>query len=106
MHVLRDAGGGVESDAHPDLIDVRGGDAVLLEEGAGGVCAVYFKALCRAAEGWHETDVVKHGTCVKQFAIEREVALLTSESGEGVDAAGVVEEEFGLGVADELGDLL
>ena len=105
MHVLRDTGGSVQGDAGPDVVDVLLRDTALLEELGGGVGAVHFEAVLRAGVAGHQADVVEHGTGVEQLRVVVETALLTGKGGEVVDAAGVVVEQLGLGVADELLDL-
>jgi hypothetical protein len=105
VHVLGDSRGGVEGDCGPDILDIGLGQVVLLEEGAGGVGSVDLEALVGRAVAGDEAEVVKHGSGVEQLAVEFEAAPLTGESCEVVDTAGVVEEQLGLGVADELRDL-
>ncbi len=48
---------------------------------------------------------MEHGAGVEQLGVVVEATLVAGEGGEVVDAAGVVEEQLGLGVADELLDL-
>jgi hypothetical protein len=48
---------------------------------------------------------VEHGAGIEQLGIEAEFLALAGEGSEVEDAAGVVEEQLGLGVAYELLDL-
>ena len=52
----------------------------------------------------HKPDVVEHGRGVKQFGIEAQPALLSGDGAKEKDPAGVVEQQLGLGIADELCD--
>ncbi|MGY4483443.1 hypothetical protein ACVWWR_002634 [Bradyrhizobium sp. LM3.2] len=74
------------------------------QERARGVRAVDLEPLVLAAMVRHQADVVKHGAGVKQFAVECQSAADARYRAELVDAAGMVEEQVGFGVADVFGD--
>src|SRR5260370_41555299 len=105
MSVPVNGGSGVEGDGLPSPVDMLLVELVAAEEVARGVGSVNLEA-GRAAVGGGEADVVEHGAGVEEFGVELEAAALACERGEVVDAAGVVEEQIGFGVADELGDLV
>src|SRR6266849_2094962 len=49
MHVLRDAGRGVQGDRRPDRFDILLMDSVASQEVTGGICAVNLEAFLRGA---------------------------------------------------------
>ena len=80
------------------------GTPCAFQEVARGVGAVDLEALVGAAVVRHQADVVEHRAGIEQLAVEAQAALHAGERAEMIDAARMVEEQFGLGVADELGD--
>src|SRR5260370_30696667 len=105
MHVLGDAGSGVEGDGCPYAVDVLLVELVAAEEVARGVGSVNLEA-GRAAVGGGEADVVEHGAGVEEFGVELEAAALACERGEVVDAAGAGGGQHGFGGAGERGDFV
>jgi hypothetical protein len=55
-------------------------DAVALQEVKGGVRAVNFKALIRAAVLIGQAHIMEHRACIKQFGIESESATLACQN--------------------------
>jgi hypothetical protein len=75
-----------------------------LQEIAGGIRAVHLEAQIGAAVRRHQADIVEHGGRVEQLGVERQAALLPGNGAKEEHAARMVEEQLGLGVANELGD--
>jgi hypothetical protein len=50
-----------------------------------------------------EAHVVEHGAGVKQLGIEAKAAALAGERAPVVDAARVMEQQWGLGIPDQFG---
>ncbi len=93
MHVLRDAGRGVQGDRRPDRFDILLMDSVASQEVTGGICAVNLEAFLRGAVLMRQAHVVEHRACIKQFGIESQSATLASEGAPVIDAARVVKQQ-------------
>src|ERR1700730_12152377 len=92
MHVLRDAGCGVQRNRGPHRLDVPLGDAMAAEEVTGTIGAVNLEALVRACLLGGKAHVVEHGAGVKQLWIEAKPAALAGERAPVVHAARVMEQ--------------
>ncbi len=71
---------------------------------AGGVGAIDLEPFVLATVARHQADVVEHRAGVEQLPIKLQSAAHSGERAEMVDAARMVEEQVGLGVANVLGD--
>lgn len=69
-HMLWDAGGCVERNGSPDVLDITLRHPVALHEVARGIGAVDLEAQVRAGIFLGEAHVVEHGAKVKQFRIK------------------------------------
>jgi hypothetical protein len=69
LHVVRHLPGGVQRDRFPDPHDVLLGQAVPLEEGAGGVRPVDLEALVLRAMALEQADIVEHRADVEQLGV-------------------------------------
>ena len=104
MHVLRDAGRRVQGDRGPDRFDLLLRDAVASQEVTGGIRAVNFEALIRAAVLIGQAHIMEHRACIKQFGIESQSATLACQSAPVIDAARMVKEQRRFGVPHQLRD--
>ncbi len=77
----------------PDRLNVPLGDAMALEEVAGGVGPVHLEAVIRARVRGGKAHVVEHGAGVKQLGIEAEAATLAGERAPVIDAARVMKQQ-------------
>src|SRR6202158_5886250 len=98
MHVLRNARRSVQGDRSPDRFDILLRDAVASQEVTGGIRAVNFEALIRAAVLIGQAHIMEHRACIKRFGIESESATLACQSAPVVDAARMVKEQRRFGV--------
>jgi hypothetical protein len=71
------------------------GDVMCGEELTGCVCAIDLEAFVWARELLGETEVVKCGGDVEEFRVEAEFLLTALLSPEEVDAGGVIKEQIG-----------
>src|SRR4051812_29521924 len=92
--MLRDAGGGVQSNCFPGSLHLIFSNVVGVEELAGGICAIDFEALVLARELLDKAEIVKGGRHVEEFRVEAQFPLTTLLSREQVDADRVVEEQI------------
>lgn len=69
LHVLRDAGRGVQREGGPQRVDIALGDAVAAQELCRVIGAVHFDALALAAAR-HQAYVVEHRAGVEQPGIQ------------------------------------
>src|SRR4030095_7711149 len=104
MHVLRDTGCGVKGNRSPHCVDVLLGDLVLTKKLTSSVGSVYLKTICSAAVFRSETHIMEHCTHIQQLRIEGETFPFAGCSGKVVDAAGMVEQQRALCIADQFGD--
>jgi hypothetical protein len=65
------------------------------EELTDGVCAIDLEAFVFARELLDETEIVKCGGDVEEFRVEAELLLTALLSREQVDADGVIKEQIG-----------
>src|SRR6266404_2347478 len=103
MHVLWDAGCGVQRDRGPDRLDLALCYAVAAQEVTGTIGAVDLETLMRACMLGGEAHVMEHSAGVKELGIEAKPAALSSERAPVIDAARVMEEQRRLGIPDQLG---
>src|SRR5690606_29540606 len=103
LHVLRDAGGGVQRDRGPHPAHAVFGDAVRAEEGAGLVGAVDLEAAAAAVEPLAEAEVVEHRADVEQLGVVVQAAAAPAQGAEPVDPPGVVVDQLLGGVPDQFG---
>jgi hypothetical protein len=88
------------------VVDIVFGESILAEELAGCIGSIDFEPVRRTAICGDEANIVEHGSGIKKLGVELQSASLPYERSEAVDAAGVVEQQTGLGIADERGDVL
>jgi hypothetical protein len=72
------------------------------QEIARGVGSIHLKTVYVAAVDGREADVVEHRACVEKFGIKLETAPLTGKRAEIINATGVIEQQSGFRIADEL----
>jgi hypothetical protein len=75
------------------------------QEVARGIGAVDLETFVGATEPRRQPHVVEHGAGIKQFGIELQIPMLARQCPEVIDAAGVVEQQWGFGISHQLGDL-
>jgi len=80
VHVLRDTRRSVQGDRGPDRFDILLRNAVASQEVTGGIRAVNFEALIRAAVLIGKAHIMEHRACIKQFGIKSESATLACQS--------------------------
>ncbi len=100
--VLGDAGGGVQGDGVPHILDVAFGELVGPHEVGGGVGAVDLEAFVGAGEGRLEAHVVEHGAQVEQLEVDLQALALSGEGAEQEDPVGVMVEQLRFGVPHQL----
>ncbi len=105
VHVLRNAGRGVQRDGGPHRIDIGLRDVAAPEEIARGIGAVDLEAFVRAAVLVGEAHVMEHRPGVEQFRVEAQAAMFAGKRTEIIHPAGVVEQERRGGIAHQFGDL-
>src|SRR3981081_3978016 len=93
MHVLWDPRSGGECNRRPYMLDILLRDAVTTQEVARGIRSIHLKAVRIAAVSRHQTDIMEHGARVEKFRVKRKTTALTSERGEVVNAARVIEQQ-------------
>ena len=91
MHVLSDAGSGVQSNGLPCNFYLFFRDLMCSEELTGCVCAIDFETFVWAREFLDETEIVKGRRDVEKFRIEVKLSLTALLSCEQVNADGSVE---------------
>jgi hypothetical protein len=87
MHVLRDAGGGMQRDRRPHRIDILLGNVVRLQEIPGGVGTVDLETLIGAAVLLRQAHVVKHRAGIQQFGIETQPTPLAGKRAPEINPA-------------------
>ena len=93
MHVLRNAGRGVQRDRGPHRVDILLRYAVAAQEVSRGVGAVDLEALVGAAVPMRQPHVVEHRAGIEQLGIERQAAPRAGQRSPVEDAAGMVEQQ-------------
>ena len=104
MHVLRNAGRGVQRDGVPHRVDVAFPDAAAVEEVAVGVGAADLEALAGAAVLVAQAHVMEHAAAIQQFRVEPEAAPASGQRGKVEHPAGMVEKQRRHGVAHGFGN--
>jgi hypothetical protein len=94
-HILSDAGSGVQGNGFPDSLYLLFRDVMCGEELTSGVGAIDLEAFVLAREFLDETEIVKCGGYVEEFRVEAEFLLTALLSREQVDADGVIKEQIG-----------
>ena len=103
--VARDLRRRVQGDRLPDGHDALLGQAVALQEGAGGVGPVDLEALVLGAVALDEPDVVEHRADVEQLRVVVQAELLTLQRAPQEHPPRVVEQQLRRDVLHELGRL-
>jgi hypothetical protein len=93
--VLSDAGRGVQGNGLPDRLHLLFRDVMCGQELAGGIGAIDLEAFVLARELLDETEIVKRRGDVEELGVEAELLLTALLSREQVDADGVVKEQIG-----------
>src|SRR3954447_4088047 len=94
-HVLSDAGRGVQGNGLPDRLHLLFRDVMCGKELTGGIGAIDLEAFVLARELLDETEIVKCRGDVEEFGVEAELLLTALLSREQIDADGVVKEQIG-----------
>jgi hypothetical protein len=81
-------------------------DVVGFQEVARGVRAVDLKALGSAAVPGGQAHVVEHRAGVQQLSVELQATPQAGQRAKIINPTRMVEEQFRLGITDQLGDLL
>src|SRR6267378_2297646 len=105
MHVLWNAGRGVQRDRRPNRVDIRLRDAVAAQEIAGCVRTVDLEALFGAAVLWGKSQVMEHRSRIQKLRIEAQAAVLSGQRTEVIDPARVMKEQRRCRIADQFGYL-
>jgi hypothetical protein len=71
------------------------GDFICCEELTGGVCTIDLEAFILAGELLDKAEIVKRGGDVKKFRVKAELLLTAQLSREEIDAHGVIKEQIG-----------
>src|SRR5215475_15764742 len=94
-HILSDAGSGVQGNGFPDNLYLLSRDVMCGEELTSRVGAIDLEAFVLAREFLDEAEIVKCGGYVEEFRVEAEFLLTALLSREQVDANGVIKEQIG-----------
>ena len=104
VHVLWNARRGMQRDRRPHTLDIALVHAVALEEIARRIGTVHLEAAAIAAVLMGQAHVMEHAACVQQFTVVTQPQPLPGKGREVEHPAGVVEQQRGSRVTDELGD--
>src|SRR5262245_6850396 len=102
--MLRHPWRGVERNGGPDRVGVLFGDAVAAQKIPSGMGAIDLEALILAAVARHQADVVEHRARVEELTVELQPSANSRQRAEMIDAARMIEEQVGLGLADKFSD--